>query len=274
MKMKHQWTAIASALALAVTMGVSADARDPNYTHEGNVNNTGKNIFDNQEGIRSGMDGYASQGQATGVRVSVIQQFNGSFNTANALQQGNEQYSRIRQQDGDNNQAYVKQGVGPNALSHEKNESVVLQKGDDNYANVTQNGVRNDSYIRQNGNKNTANVRQVNNSDLSDSIIFQTGENNTATVVQRDNTDETWSFISQDGLGAAGHEATITQVRADLSASYVYQDGDISHTATVLQRDEMSSLSMIRQGNNNGAGAVASHTQTGGSNNYASSLQL
>ncbi len=267
--MKTKITTIAAAIAVALSMGVSAEPRDPNYDHDGNTFNGGKGAFDNQAGIRNGLNNYTTTANP-GTRDSIILQNGGDGNVANATQKGTEQYSRIRQIDsGMGNQAFVNQGL--NSGGNERNESEVLQVGGtDNLARVTQTGDRNDSFIRQTGTgNNTADVEQLNNTDLSDSIIFQDGDGNEAYVSQRDNTQTTWSHIAQTG---DDNYADVTQVRADNSASYIFQDG-AAHTATVVQRDERDSLSMIRQNNNMGGAAVATHTQINGANNYASSLQ-
>ncbi|KIN17111.1 hypothetical protein KV699_24870 [Vreelandella titanicae] len=267
--MKTQITTIAAAIAVALSMGVSADPRDPNYDHDGNTFNGGKGVFDAQAGIRNGLNGYATTTNPN-TRDSIILQNGGSDNVANATQKGTEQYSRIRQiSDGIGNQAFVNQGLNG---GNEQNESEVLQiGGENNLARVTQTGNLNDSYIRQTGTgDNTADVEQLNNTDSSDSVIFQDGYDNDAYVSQLDNSDTTWSHISQTG---DGNYADVTQIRANNSASYIFQNGTEAHTATVVQRDESNSLSMIRQNTNMGGAAVATHTQVNGSNNYASSLQ-
>ncbi|MGA4494617.1 hypothetical protein [Vreelandella venusta] len=267
--MKTQITTIAAAIAVALSMGVSADPRDPNYDHDGNTFNGGKGVFDAQAGIRNGLNSYNASANP-GTRDSIILQNGGSGNVANATQKGTEQYSRIRQVDnGMNNKAFVNQGLNS---GNEQNESEVHQVGgENNLARVSQTGNLNDSYIRQTGTgNNTADVEQLNNTNSSDSVIFQDGSNNDAFVSQRDNANTTWSHISQTG---DGHYADVTQVRASNSASYIFQNGSDSHKATVIQRDGNDHLSMIRQNTNMGSAAVATHTQVNGSGNYASSLQ-
>ncbi len=267
--MKTQITTIAAAIAVALSMGVSADARDPNYEHNGSNFNGGKGDFDDQATIRNNMNGFNGTSNA---RESVIYQNGGSNNVANATQQGTEQFSRIKQtHNGTSNEAYVTQGQ--NGGHDESNESEVLQiGGTDNYARVNQTGNYNDSYIKQTGaGNNIAEVDQLNNSDYSDSVIFQDGDGNEAYVTQKNNTQTTWSHISQDGND---HYAKVTQDTANNSASYIFQTGtSYEHSATVEQRDTTDSLSMIRQATSYGAAAIANHTQVNGTGNYASSVQ-
>jgi len=239
----------------------------------------------------TGNEAYVDQGKNGGgseENVSLIEQINGDTNKATVMQKGegfNE--SRIIQQYGNTNTATVNQ-YGFNDQSDilqtngsnntatvdqyngEFNQSIIEQRnGTFNTATVEQRNTRySDSYIKQDGSDNTATVSQRDNSDFSDSIIRQSGVDHNATVDQLNNSEETWSFIEQRG---ENHLAKVTQNDANLSASYIFQNGNLGrHEATVLQKNEHGSVSMVRQ---NGAGAIADHNQTGGSGNVASTYQ-
>ncbi|WP_339882270.1 hypothetical protein [Vreelandella maris] len=279
------------------TIGVRATDHDQ-------VNQTGSTLNSAQDGteqyseiLQSGPNGGSSSGNEAYVdqgsggseqNVSLIQQINGSTNRADVIQKGNGyNESRIVQQYGDSNTATVNQygttdqsdilqtngnlnTAEVNQYGGSYNQSIIVQRnGDSNMALVEQrNSNWSDSYILQDGNDNTADVRQRNNSNYSDSIIRQVGNNNTAEVDQQNNSEQTWSFIEQRG---EEHLAEVTQNDADLSASYIYQGGNVGgHEAYVTQTNESGSLSMVRQ---NGSAAIANHNQTGGSGNVASSYQ-
>ncbi|MWJ29203.1 hypothetical protein GPM19_13540 [Halomonas sp. ZH2S] len=252
--MKMQLTAIAAAVALAVSFSASADPRD--WTNDTTSYSPSAATFGAQEGIRSGMDGYSQHSDST-VQYSKIDQ---SGAGANALvnQYDGPQYSLI-EQSGADDQATVEQRSGN---LNGQNESIIKQHSynDGNTATVKQIGYRNDSYIDQLGDNNTATVNQINNTQLSDSIIHQRGENNEATINQTNNTDETWSFVGQYG---DNNIAVVSQNMADLSSSYIYQDSNslsVGHYAEVTQTGQ-TNLSVIRQVGNTPGHAV--HNQSG-----------
>ncbi len=251
--MKTQIATLAAAIALVSAFSASADPRDyQNSTTTPSANTTTKPVFDAQLGIRSGLNGF----DRDPTRTSLILQ-SGNGNDAETTQGGSKQYSRVGQLGDDNTSSVYQTGAN--------HESIVYQIGTSNDASVVQSGGElNDSYILQDGSHNTANVRQVLNSDKSDSIIEQTGNGNSADVYQTLSTDETWSLISQNGND---NDANVIQVNADLSASYIYQDG-VGHVANVGQYG-MENVSTIRQ---NSTAAVATHVQVG-NNNSAISTQ-
>jgi len=254
--MKMQLTALAAAIALAVSFSASADPRD--FNNDPTTHGPSNSAFNTQENLRKGMDGF-NKSPNSNSQYSRIQQ-SGVGGTGTVNQYDGPQYSSI-EQSGNNDTATVTQRNGNNGG---KNESIITQSGsnphDGNTATVTQTGYLNDSYILQAGSGNTATVDQINNTERSDSIIHQRGNDNEVTVNQTNNTDQTWSFVRQAG---DDNKAFVTQNEADLSASYIYQDSNLSgigHLANVSQTGQ-NNLSVIRQvGQTRG---VADHVQSG-----------
>ncbi|MDP3535893.1 MAG: hypothetical protein Q8S08_10935, partial [Halomonas sp.] len=72
----------------------------------------------------------------------------------------------------------------------------------------------------------------------------------------------TWSFVYQ---GGNDNKAEVTQDNADLSSSWIFQQGD-NHKAVVSQTGK-SNVSTIRQ---SGSVAYANHSQAGYNNSAVS----
>ncbi|OAB25646.1 Curlin associated repeat-containing protein [Flavobacterium fryxellicola] len=229
---------------------------------------------------------YAQPGPVAGPNVSAVGQ-TGFSQFAQVSQIGTAQNSKVKQEL-NNNDAYVYQGVNPGQMlvgsinTSAKNMADIFQRGDDNYAYISQNNWNNMATQSQRGDRNDATIWQ-------DEVVVATASldgHDKATQTQRGNDNEATIDQGTSGNNPLPTVATFT-LGVPLTSAIPFSPHGYNE-ATQTQRGNWNKAYTSQGGRNNdsdinqnsvGKAAtivdrnVANHYQYG-RNNDASTTQM